>query len=351
VISLCFVYFFWICLADSSNPHHHLHPRGRFRRANPVKEEDQGPAGLDTYLKFVVSKDPPEHAVVLPHNDNDYYIIGIGKCNRFTVKAVKSSEVSSCVNAEECAFLVNKDNFEILEWKKWADIKQGQIPFHPVIICKSLYIAKDNNGISSMTRDKLKKTSEVLTVNYEIKGQDFQTDDCEDEKKVKPDKMEVIKWVTADNKNCKPAKHVVKFDQGSDRTRSFLKSRTHAAGGAVEVSASATIPGLFQLGGKVSGKYDYSRLNSETTSKVDKDLHSVSMEIEVPPNHSCTIEIKSKTSAFKSVCSGQLYRLYKNGEEHTTIITDIYYHREVVEFITSMIPCKPVTDGAKCPEN
>ncbi|CAM4618622.1 unnamed protein product [Leuciscus chuanchicus] len=178
----------------------------------------------------------------------------------------------------------------------------------------------------------------------DIKGQDFQIDNCKEEKKVKPDKIKVIKRVTADNKNCKPAKHVVKFDQGSDISRAFLKSRTHTVGGAMEASASGTIFKLVQIGGKLSAKYDYSHQNSETTSKVDKDLHSVSMEIEIPPNHSCTIEIKRKTSTVEAQCSGQLTRQYKNGEERTTFITDIYDQEEVAELITSVKPCTPLPD-------
>ncbi|XP_039510915.1 natterin-3 [Pimephales promelas] len=253
----------------------------------------------------------------------------------------------SC-DKEERQFLVNKDHFEILEWKKWADIKQGQIPFHPIIICKSLYIAKDNNGIRSMTRDSLKKSSEVLTLNMDIKGQDFQSDNCVDKKKLKPDKMEVMKRVTAENKNCKPAKQLVKFDQGIDKTKSSLNSSTHAAGGAVKASAFGFLKKIVKFTGNFFGKYDYSRLNSETTSNADKDLHSVTTEVEIPPNHSCTIEIKSRTSTVQSLCSGQLYRQYKNGEERTTFITGIYYQEERAELITSMIPCTPVTDGAKC---
>ncbi|XDV37911.1 hypothetical protein PO909_007435 [Leuciscus waleckii] len=323
-------------ITDSSNHPHHRHPRGLFNRRSAEKEEE--PRVFNHYLVLVVSKDPPEDAVQVTHNNDDYYILQIRIYNNVTVKALQSSEMNQSTNEEERTFLVNKDNFEILEWKKWADVKNSQIPFHPIIIFEGHYITKDNNGISLMTRGSLIKSSKVLTVNYDIKGQDFQIDNCEDKKKVKADKIEVIKRFTAENKNCKPAKHVVKFDQGNDISRAFLKSRTHTVGGEMEASASGTILGLVAIGGKVSGKYDYGHLNSETTSNLDKVLHSVSMEIEIPPNHSCTIEIKRKTSTVEAQCSGLLFRHYKNGGDRTTSVTGVYNQEEVAELLTSMNP-------------
>ncbi|XDV37908.1 hypothetical protein PO909_007432 [Leuciscus waleckii] len=328
---------------------HHLHPRGLSGRGSAEKEED-GSAKKEKdqnifhfeHLKYVASKYPPEGAAQVSLNKEDYYILVSDNCNELKVKALKSSETSP----GGFQFMVNKDNFEILEWRTAADIQRLSI--RCILFCNNYVIVKDKNGISSMTIGSVIGSSELLTVNSDIKGQDFQIDNCKEEKKVKPDKIKVIKRVTADNKNCKPAKHVVKFDQGNDKSKSFLKSRTHTVGGAMEASASGTIFKLVQIGGKLSAKYDYSHQNSETTSKVDKDLHSVSMEIEIPPNHSCTIEIKRKTSTVEAQCSGQLTRQYKNGEERTTFITDIYDQEEVAELITSVKPCTPLPDRVRC---
>ncbi|KAK9963837.1 hypothetical protein ABG768_006999 [Culter alburnus] len=106
--------------------------------------------------------------------------------------------------------------------------------------------------------------------------------DSEDPVQKTPGNIEVLKHFIFVNKNCKSAKHVVKLDQGSDESSSSQKGRTHAFGGSVS-------------GGTLNVKYDYSRSNTITTSNVDKMLHSWSMEIEVPPNHSCSIKVTSKT--------------------------------------------------------
>lgn len=161
----------------------------------------------------------------------------------------------------------------------------------------------------------------------------------------------MIKQIIADNRNCEPAKYVVKLDEGSDKTKSFLKGITHTAGGALEVSASGGIATVVQASGKISGKYDQSRSKTETIATVDKVLHSLSMEVQVPPNHSCTIDILSKTSIVQFLCSGQLIRHYKNNDigKHMTSVNGTYDDQEVAELKTSVNLCTLVKDEPKCP--
>ncbi|XP_056094819.1 natterin-4 [Rhinichthys klamathensis goyatoka] len=307
---------------------------------------------MKRYLELVASNDPPKDAVLVSDdNNNEYYILGYKKCNK-ELEIIKSSEISSKgANKAVREFLVNKDDFEMLDWKKWPDIQSGQIPFYAVKLCKH-YIAKDNNGIRSVTEKVLNQKknmqTEVLSVNYDIIGQHLEIDEYIVKEEEKSERVEVLKQFSAQNMNYNPAKHVVKLDHGIDRTRAFLKGRTDTVGGAIEASVSGSIFSLVQVGGKVSAKYDQSRLNSETTSDLNKALHSVSMEIEIPPNQSCVIEIKSKTFSARVPYSGQLIRQYRNGEEHTTSITGIYDHQEIAELESFVYPCKPVPDPTKC---
>ncbi|XP_048042531.1 natterin-3-like [Megalobrama amblycephala] len=264
---------------DSSNPHQ------RHARALPLKKlfagkdkEDRSILDPNTYLELVDSKTPPEDAYTFFHKEKEYYIIQTGKCNEFKLEILDKFNA----NDKEHQFLVNKDNFEDLEWKTWADIESSKTPFAPVWICEHYYIAKDESGKPSLTKqiDKTKKKTEYLYLNNDK----LETLDMHSEDPVQktPGNIEVLKQFIFVNKNCKSAKHVVKLDQGSDESSSSQKGRTHAFGG----SAS---------GGSLNLKYDYSRSNTITTSNVDKMLHSWNMEIEVPPNHSCSIKVTSKT--------------------------------------------------------
>lgn len=337
----------WICLADPSN-HHQRHARGSSSsKPSAGKDKDQSILDPNTYLELVESQTPPEDAVLVPHDSPDYYIILTGKCNKVKLDIL----YSQTANNEVRQFLVNKDNFENLEWKTWADIQSGQTPFTPVWICKRYYIAQDEFGMAYLTKTKIKKKNmqtEVLTLNNDIKWEVLQIDNYVVPEKKTPGKVEVLKKFTAVNKNCDPAKHVVKLDQGSDESSSLLKGRTHTIGGAIEGSVSGQTPTLINLGGKVSLKYDYSRSKTITTSNVDKVLHSVSMEVQVPPNQSCTIEITSTTFTTTVPYSGQLIRQYRNNEERTTSVSGIYENQEVAELQTSVNRCTPVKDAMKC---
>jgi len=341
------VCFFWTCLADSS---HHIHRRQL--PSAPAKKQGQ-PLEAKRYLDLVESKTPPKDAVLLSDdNNNEYYILGSKKCNK-ALGVIKRSEISrKAASMPTPAFLVNKDNFEILEWKSWADINQGQVPFYAVKFCKSEYISKDSTGLHSVTEKVLNQKknmqTEVLSVNYDIIRQHLEIAEYVVKEEEKSERVEVIKHFSAQNMNCKPAKHVVKLDHGKDKSRAFLKGRTDTTGEAIEASVSGKILNVVNVGGKRTLKSDQSILNSETESKLDKALHSVSMEIEVPPNHSCVIEIKSKTFFARVPYSGQLIRQYRNGEERTTSITGIYDHQEIADLESFVYPCKPVPDPTRC---
>ncbi|ROL41159.1 Natterin-4 [Anabarilius grahami] len=157
--------------------------------------------------------------------------------------------------------------------------------------------------------------------------------DSEDPVQKTPGNIEVLKHFIFVNKNCKSAKHVLKLDQGSDESSSSQKGRTQAFGGALGGSASGTTPASVNL------KYDYIRSNTITTSNVDKVLHSWSMEIEVPPNHSCSIKVTSKTFTSTVQYSGWLTRQYGISDVRTTSVSGTYENQEAAD-LESVYNCK-----------
>ncbi|XP_077053719.1 natterin-3 [Siphateles boraxobius] len=340
---------------DSSNHHHHLHPRGIsaiksfFSKFSAEKNKEQSILDEKNYLEFVASSEPPEGAVIGTVDKDNYYILVTGKCDEVNLNIEKI--LSKDANKAVRTFLVNKDDFELFEWKTWEEIESGQIPFNPVMICNKFYIVDGEQGLVLKTKDFLKKPNnmqtEVLSLNNDIIEQHLQIDNPENKEGKSSERVEVLKRFTAHNRNCDKAKHVVKLDQGNDKSRAFLKSRTHTVGRVIELSVTGKIPKIVDIGGKLNFKYDQSNLKSDTTSNLSKVLHSVSMEIEIPPNQSCVIEIKSKTFITEVPFSGQLTRRYKDGEKRTTSITGIYDHHES-DIETSVNLCTPVKDGPKC---
>ncbi|RXN18599.1 natterin-3-like protein [Labeo rohita] len=343
-----------ICLAESSHLHHIL-PR-------TVTE-------FQNFLEWTEAKlptDVPKDAVTLfdKKSKQTYYAARFEDCKPcfydraqktcWDIKSYGEFKTGSAVPNQKVSFLVNKDNFELLEWKKSS---YGEIPPLAVETCNGYFIARDDLGLGYMTQNSLmmlgnKKQdtteNEVFTLNHDIKGQHLTIIEYNTNKAETSQNEQILKHFTAANRNCDPAKHQVKLDQGIDKTVSFLKSRTHTFGGTGEISVSGKVPLLASMGGKLGLKYDYSRLNSKTTSIVEKSLHSVSIEVQVPPNHICSIDIKSNTFTADVPYTGQVTRIYNNNEIRRTLINDIYSHQEIAEIQALVNPCTPLSDGKKC---
>uniref|UniRef100_A0A9J7X9A3 Uncharacterized protein n=1 Tax=Cyprinus carpio carpio TaxID=630221 RepID=A0A9J7X9A3_CYPCA len=315
---------------------------------------------LNSYLEWVTSAEVPKDAVSFKDKTNEYYIAKhLPQCELCFFDKEKSScvtwssnEVNKSfrhVSYNEIMFLVNKDNFEMMEWKECTNQK---IPPMSVETCNGYFVAKNAFGYVRMTALSLMKEpvnvpTKVLTLNTDIKMQHLHVVEYLMSSVVTAEILEVLKHFQASNKNCKPAKHTVKLDQNIDKITSYQTGRTHKFGVNAEISVNGTLPNITNIGGKLGLKYDYSRSRSNTASVVEKTLHSVGMEVEVPPNHSCTIDITSNTFTAEVPFTGEITRVYKNNKIHKTFINGTYIHQEVAELQTLVNPCQPLSDRIK----
>lgn len=346
-----------ICLAESSRAHHLL-PRNS-------KDKQQRATEFQSFLEWT-EMNPPKDAVTVfdKKSKQTFYVAKSEDCKPcyydsakkkcWDIKSYGEFKIGNAVPNPKVSFLVNTDNFELLQWKKSS---YGEIPPLAVETCNGYFIARDDLGLGYMTENSLMvlgdakqgtTENEVLTLNHDIKGHHLTITEYNVAAQVTSENTEVLKHFTASNRNCDPAKHQVKLDQGIDKTVSFLKTHTHTVGGTGETTFSGKVPLLASMGGKLGLKYDYSRLKSKTTSTVEKSLHSVSMEVQVPANHICSIDIKSNTFTAEVPYTGQLTRIYNNNEIRRTLINDIYSHQEVAEIQALVNPCTPLSDGKKC---
>lgn len=103
---------------------------------------------------------------------------------------------------EDIMFLVNRDNFELLEWKKYTNNK---FPPMSVVVCGQFVVKSVNINTQ---RDR-----EVLTINNDIKVQHLNVVEYLISSVVTSESLEVLKHFKASNRNCKPSKHTVKLDQ------------------------------------------------------------------------------------------------------------------------------------------
>lgn len=306
----------------------------------------------NSYLEWTASAKVPKDAVSVKDGQKEYYIAKRLPCEPCFFDKEKSScvtwvqerESRSDVRADEIMFLVNKDNFEIIEWKNCTN---QTIPHMFIEICDEYFIAK-TEGDTDLTTESVTETTEVLTLNTDFKMQHLNIAEYFMSSVVTAENLEVLKHFQASNKNCKPSKHTVKFDQNIDKTTTYQTGRTHTFGVNAEISVGGKILTMGNIGGKLGLKYDYTRSRSNTTSVVEKTLHSVGMEVEVPPNNSCTIDITSNTFTAEVPFTGEITRVYKNNKIHKTFINGTYIHQEVAEIQTLVNPCQPLSDRSKC---
>uniref|UniRef100_A0A8C1YK26 Uncharacterized protein n=1 Tax=Cyprinus carpio TaxID=7962 RepID=A0A8C1YK26_CYPCA len=262
---------------------------------------------LNSYLEWVASAEVPKNAVSFKDKTNEYYIAKhLPQCELCFFDKEKSScvtwssnEVNKSfrhVSYNEIMFLVNKDNFEMMEWKECTNQK---IPPMSVETCNGYFVAKNAFGYVRMTalglmKEPVNVPTKVLTLNTDIKMQH----------------LHVVEYLMS-------TKHTVKLDQNIDKITSYQTGRTHKFGVNAEISVNGTLPNITNIGGKLGLKYDYTRSRSNTASVVEKTLHSVGMEVEVPPNHSCTIDITSNTFTAEVPFTGEITRVKINVSTYT----------------------------------
>ncbi|XP_050950903.1 natterin-3-like [Labeo rohita] len=319
------------------------------KTANTKQEDDKNAiksaTDLNSNLEWVTSAKVPKNAVSVKEGEKEYYIAKHQpKCEPCFFDSARTSCVSvedkiSSVKYNDIMFLVNKDNFEIIELKKYTNQK---IPDMAIEICDDYII------LASDLQKSISETTEVLALNTDFKMQHLNIVEYLMSSVVMAENLEVLKHFQASNENCKPSKQTVKFDQNIDKTTTYQRGRSHTFGGNVELSVSGTILSMISIGGKFGLKYDHSRSHSNTTSTAEKTLHSVGIEVEIPPNHSCTIDIMSNTFIAEVPFTGEMTRIYKNNEIRKTSINGTYIHQEVAEIQTLVNPCQPLSESRKC---
>ncbi|XP_028827979.1 natterin-4-like [Denticeps clupeoides] len=161
------------------------------------------------------------------------------------------------VVGSQAAFLVNKDNFEILEWKT---NEYSKIPSLSVETCNGIFIIRNENGIGYLSTGK----------------------------------------------------------------------------GGVESK--------LELSGEVSLSLSYS------SSTSDKSVHSVSMTVDVPPNHMCNMKITGNSIVTNVPFTGVITRTFKNKEVRTTSVSGTFNAQEVGEIRAIVDRCQPVPDPQPCSE-
>ncbi|XP_053180852.1 natterin-4-like [Scomber japonicus] len=252
--------------------------------------------------------------------------------------------------------LVNKDNFEILEWK---DDSYGSVPNNSVRICpgQDVYVGKDEYGLGEViTQDKYFYLPWKSTV---YKYRDYQV--LSINKNVVSQRIYDVKYNTNNSKifNC-PPETVQETSINNYECHPVVKTDTHPKtievehrwdiGFSIEVGVETTIkagiPLVFSTGVTFSTEktFKFSWQNTVVTSSTE----TISVQLTAPPNNSCRsrmVEYKYKISI---PFTAFLTRTYANGETRTMLITGTYDSVQVKDVQAVTNRCETLENAEPC---
>ncbi|XP_051278396.1 natterin-3-like [Dicentrarchus labrax] len=251
--------------------------------------------------------------------------------------------------------LVNKNNFEILQWKEDS---YGSVPQNSVRTCpgENIYVGKNKYGLGKVsTQDKAfylpwegseywYNYYEVLTINENIISQKiYDVKYNIDESKILKYPPEIIRKTAISNYECRS---VVKTDSLSKTYQ--VEQRwdfTSAIKVGVRTSFEVGIP-FFSTNIEISSEVTLEYSKGEIVTEVITD--TVSVEITAPPNRSCIVNMERYTYKIDIPFTARLSRTYGNGEIHTTSITGTYDSVQVAEVRAVVDRCAPVDNPQPC---
>lgn len=258
--------------------------------------------------------------------------------------------------APEFQILTNKDNFEFLEWKEDS---YGSVPQHSVRTCSNLgiFVGKNKYGLGKVVPqfeafflpwegdEYWYKKYQVLTINREAYNQHIS--DVKyglDEAEIFQYPPETMQISGVTNNECQSVRKTVRLSKTSELETTWNIGRGTMLG--ITGSITAKIPFIGQagveLGGEKTLQFD------RGTTRVESISHSVSVELSVPPNHSCRVRMEGRRFKADVPFTARLSRTYRNGETQWTSISGTYDGVNIGEVRAVVDRCEPVTDALPC---
>nr|XP_015830152.2 natterin-3 [Nothobranchius furzeri] len=253
--------------------------------------------------------------------------------------------------------LVNVDHFEFL---MWVEDSYGSVPQYAIKTCPSsdIYVGKNKYGLGKVvTRHKAfflpwegdeywYKKYQVLAINRDTYSQHIShVEYAIDQMELFHYPPEALKLTKVTNLECQNVEKTVMLEKTTTVEKSWDIGRETRNGSVSTMKAKLPILGP----GNVDFTKEHTVTFSEGTTMVESISHSVSVELVVPPNHSCSVRMDGRKMTADIPFTGRLSRTNNNGETHWTYITGTYDGVSVGEVNAVVERCQPVLDAPSCP--
>ncbi|XP_028434994.1 natterin-3 [Perca flavescens] len=253
--------------------------------------------------------------------------------------------------------LVNKDNFELMEWK---DGYSGSVPQNAVETCSgcNIYVGKNEYGLGKVVvKDKVfylpydgdeywYYSYQVLSISKDIYSEDmsdvkYKTDGV----KVIDYPPEIMRKSFITNYECQSVTATATVSKTIQVEQTWDTSFSITVG--VKTSITAQIPSILSTG--IEFSVEKKLQFTEGTTYTESTTSSVSVEVNVPPNHSCRVTLVGYKYGADIPYTARLKRTYNNGGISWTSISGNYSSVQMGEVRGVVDPCEPVPDPTPCP--
>ncbi|XP_068594851.1 natterin-3-like [Brachionichthys hirsutus] len=252
--------------------------------------------------------------------------------------------------------LVNVDHFEFLEW---VEDSYGSVPPYAVRTCPNtdIYVGKNKYGLGKVVTqheafflpwegdEYWYKSYQVLSINRDTYSQHISHVEYNvDQMELFHHPPEALKLAKVTNLECKNVEKTVNLEKISTVEKTWDIGRDTRNGSVSTVTAKVPILGP----GTVDFTKEQKMSLSEGTKLVESVSHSVSVELVVPPNHSCAVRMEGRKMSADIPFTGRLSRTNHRGDTHWTFITGTYDGVSVGEINAVVERCQPVADAVPC---
>lgn len=258
--------------------------------------------------------------------------------------------------APKFQILANKDNFEVLQWLGGS---YGSVPRHAVRTCPGVgtYVGKNKYGLGKVV-PKFKafflpwarvehwyKYYQVLAIN-----RDAYTQHLSDvyysinEAKLFQYPAEIMRISTITNNECQAVVKTMTISKSTEMQTTWNVDR--ATMQSISSSITAHIPYISEFGITMGSMRTLTF--SQGTTMVEEINHSVSVELKIQPNHSCSVRMEGHKVKVVIPCTARLSRTYRSGQTRSTTITGTYNSVQIGVVRTVVDQCEPVVDAQPC---
>ncbi|XP_035514196.1 natterin-3-like [Morone saxatilis] len=254
------------------------------------------------------------------------------------------------VKGEPFDILVNKDNFEILEWK---DGSYGSVPVHSLRTCfdRDVYVGKNKYGLGKVHvkhkafflpwkgSEYFYKSYQVLTCNQDVYSEHISNVHYNiNSAKIIQYPPESIRSFASTNSGSSPVlttstvSATVRVEKRWDIVSSVMAG--------IKTTFSGGIPGIISGSVDVTGEVSFQFSGGHTTT--EENQHSVSIELTVPPKHTCKGHLAGYKTQANIPFTAHLSRTYTNGQTTWTSISGMYNIIQIGHIHAYVDNCEPV---------